>query len=280
MDRCSMFVVSIETTDAYQEAVIAALRLYYSLALGRLDELHSIGAAAIIPAANTTRDVCKGRMTPWSDRMVIEFRDALAHCMEILGHQTEDPYLRLRGAAKGEVSCDVERVLKTEVLLELLGSSPLGLSSDSADFNGASRGPTHDGLESLLLDRAYVELLLHALEVYTRMGFAQLEMLAYYVSDGLIPMKKGSATPSRKAFFLVLERMNAFKALIGYSEKESSPFNGAAVDRSTHLCFELLQELERHVLPIMELGSARSVPREGCADRYTDEIYPRITMFS
>lgn len=280
MDRCSMFFVSIETTDAYQEVVIAALKLYYSLTLGRLDELHSMGAAAIIPAANTTRDVCKGRMTPWSDRMVIEFRDALAQCMEILGHQTEDPYLRLRGAAKGEVSCDVERVLKTEALLELLGSSQSGLSADSADFNGASRGPTHDGLESFLLDRAYVELLLHAIKVYTRMGFAQLEMLAYYVSDGLIPMKKGSATPSRKAFFLILERMNAFKAVIGYSEKESSPFNGAAVDRSTHLCFELLQELERRVLPGMELSGARSVPREGCTYRYTDEIYPRITMFS
>ncbi len=280
MDIGQTSTVSIELTDAYQKAVISSLKIYHSLALGRLDEIHSMGAAAIIPARNTTRDVRSGRMTPWSDRMVIEFRDALAYCMEILGHQNDNPYLRLRGAAKEEVSYDVERVRKIEALLEVVESSSAGVSANSAGFSGAMRGPTHEGLDSLLLDRSYVELLLHALEVYTRMGFGQLEMLAYYIDKGLIPMKKGSATPSRKAFFLVLERMNAFKAVIGYSEKESSPFNGAAVDRSTHLCFELLQELERHVLPVMEFGSSRSVPREGRMDRYTDEIYPRITISS
>lgn len=70
------------------------------------------------------------------------------------------------------------------------------------------------------------------------------------------------------------------KAVIGYSEKESSPFNGAAVDRSTHLCFELLQELERQVQLDMKFGSNRSVPRAGRTDRYIDETHPRITIVS
>ena len=280
MDLDPTPTVSIELTDAYQKAVISSLKIYHSLALGRLDEIHSMGAAAIIPARNTTRHVSRGRMTPWSDRMVIEFRDALAYCTGILGHQNENTYLRLREAAKEEVSYDVERVPKIEALLEVLESPQSGVSANSAGFNGARRGATHEGLESLLLDLSYVKLLLHALEVYTRMGFAQLEMLAYYIGDGLIPMKKGSATPLRKAFFLVLERMNAFKAVIGYSEKESSPFNGAAVDRSTHLCFELLQELERQVQLDMKFGSNRSVPRAGRTDRYIDETHPRITIVS
>jgi hypothetical protein len=272
--------VSIGITEPYQVALVSALKLYHSLSLGRLDELHSMGAAAIIPAKNTTPNVGAQRMTPWPDVLVLQFRDALLYCMETFGHHVENNLVGLRASSREEVNCDLQRIVEIEKLIGMLESPGQESTMHSGPSNGIAWNKDLDGTECLQVDRFYLDILSQALEVYSRMGFAQLEMLAYYVDNGLIPMKKGASTSPRQAFLLCLKRMNSFKNALGYSEKESSAFDGPAVDRSTHLCFELLKELELHMVQLAKADLTPSVDTQCRVGRYTGEPLPRIKVVS
>lgn len=272
------FTVIIDMTSAYQNALLSSLKLYHSLALGNLDELHRIGAAAIIPAKNTTRNVRDERMTPWPDVLVLRFRDSLACCMEALGHSIKDPHKRLQGGAKEEVSYDLNRILRIEALIHLLESRELRSAIPSVFPSGVGWGEILEDSNQLLIDSFYLKILSEALEVYSRIGFAQLEILAYYVDNGLIPMKNGTSTSRRKAFFLCMKEMCLFKTFLGYSETESCAFDGLAVDRSTYLCLELLRQLVLHLSDRSELAASRFVVTDSPSGWYTGELTPRVTI--
>lgn len=272
------FTVIIDMTNSYRSALLSSLKLYRSLALGNLNELHSMGAAAIIPAKNTVRNARNERMTPWPDVHVLRFRDSLAYCMEALGHSSKDTLERLQGGEKEEVSYDLNRVLRSDAIIHHLKPRELRLSIPSVFPLGVGTGEILEDSQQLLVDSFYLRILLEALEAYSRIGFAQLEMLAYYVDNGLIAMKNSTSTSRRKAFYLCMKEMCSFKTVLGYSENESSPFDGLAVDKSTYHCLELLKQLEPYARHRNEPAGPWSIATDSPTGRYTGELTPRVTM--
>ena len=116
-----------------------------------------------------------------------------------------------------------------------------------------------------------------ALDIYSRLGIGQLNMISEMVREEFIPFSNGQFDFERAKN--VEQAINAAKSLLGFSPGASLGIGNANVDIKAHRAFEIKKVLDKALVEHQNpTPSFRGVQYDGLFIRYTKDPEPQCTV--